>query len=328
MLYTVYRTTNLINSKVYIGFHSINNYDDIICVESINGSIFNDGYMGSGKLIKRALQKYGPINFKQSLVFISDDKKEAELLEKEIVNIKWIKSDDNYNVSIGGNVTILFGEDNGFYNKKHTRESIEKIQKSRNQTKATKPFSWCEIVNVETGDQYTTYSEIYEKYNLNNRNNIYQLIALGVLKYKSKYLNDIAIKNYNKREKWISEADERLATLKENTSNRFKGIPKTPESNIKRGKSISRWIKNNPIEHKLRMDKINKNPEKIRKSAEKHIGMKRTELTKKNISESLKGKQSVNKGKIFIFNLETNERKTISKFENIPTGWNRGYGNK
>ena len=38
------------------------------------------------------------------------------------------------------------------------------------------------------------------------------------------------------------------------------------------------------------MDKINKNPDKIRKTADKHRGMKRSEETRKNISDSLKGK--------------------------------------
>jgi len=38
------------------------------------------------------------------------------------------------------------------------------------------------------------------------------------------------------------------------------------------------------------MQEVNRNPEKIRKTAEKHTGMKRSEETCKNISESLKGK--------------------------------------
>lgn len=38
------------------------------------------------------------------------------------------------------------------------------------------------------------------------------------------------------------------------------------------------------------MQDVNKDPEKIRKTAEKHTGMKRSEEACKNISESLKGK--------------------------------------
>lgn len=45
----IYKTTNLINGKIYIGFDSHNNPE----------------YFGSGKLIKMALKKYGTSNFKK-----------------------------------------------------------------------------------------------------------------------------------------------------------------------------------------------------------------------------------------------------------------------
>lgn len=64
----------------------------------------------------------------------------------------------------------------------------------------------------------------------------------------------------------------------------------TEEANLKRGESISQWIQDNPEAHKERMDKINKNPEKIAKSAEKHRGMKREESSKAKMSETRRKK--------------------------------------
>lgn len=50
----LYKITNLVNQKYYIGVH---NTDDL-----------DDGYMGSGSAIQRALKKYGPLNFKREII--------------------------------------------------------------------------------------------------------------------------------------------------------------------------------------------------------------------------------------------------------------------
>ena len=74
-------------------------------------------------------------------------------------------------------------------------------------------------------------------------------------------------------------------------------------------------------------DKINKNPEKIRKTAEKHKGMKRSEIAKQNITNSRKkffqenGTESIGKNKIYIINIETKKRKRHDPHIEIPEGW-------
>lgn len=105
MKYIVYQTTNLVNNKIYIGVH-----------KTINPDIF-DGYYGCGLsksnnywFLKNpytpfhlAVAKYGLKNFKRTIISIFDTAEEAYALEAQIVNRDFIKRNDTYNVSIGGN---------------------------------------------------------------------------------------------------------------------------------------------------------------------------------------------------------------------------------
>lgn len=107
MNYIVYKTTNLINGKVYVGVHRT------------NPDIF-DGYIGCGvshkdkkknkKGFPKAVQKYGYENFKRETLFIYEDSeegmKQAYAKEAEIVNIDWVKSPNNYNLTVGGRFTV------------------------------------------------------------------------------------------------------------------------------------------------------------------------------------------------------------------------------
>lgn len=89
MFYLVYKITNLVNQKIYIGVHRT---CDI-----------NDSYMGSGTIIKRAINKYGKHNFKKEILFIFDNEEEMFAKEAELVNEEFVKRKDTYNNSIGGN---------------------------------------------------------------------------------------------------------------------------------------------------------------------------------------------------------------------------------
>ncbi|QHJ74482.1 hypothetical protein VH12019_00155 [Vibrio phage VH1_2019] len=88
MFHIVYQITNLINNKIYVGKHSTENiYDD---------------YMGSGKLLTRAISKYGKENFIKEILFVSHDETEAYHKESEIVNENFVLRQDTYNLKIGG----------------------------------------------------------------------------------------------------------------------------------------------------------------------------------------------------------------------------------
>jgi len=116
MKYTVYKVTNTINYKFYIGVHSTNNP--------------NDSYIGSGKIIKDAVKKYGRENFKKEILFIFDTLTEALDKEKEIVNEDFVKDNNTYNISLGGGLGGKNINGLSFEGHAHSAETKEKIRKS------------------------------------------------------------------------------------------------------------------------------------------------------------------------------------------------------
>lgn len=86
--YIIYKITNTINNKIYIGAHKTNNLED--------------GYMGSGTVISKAKKKYGIENFEKEIIHFLDTADEMFSKEAEIVTKDFIKENTNYNVKSGG----------------------------------------------------------------------------------------------------------------------------------------------------------------------------------------------------------------------------------
>jgi group I intron endonuclease len=88
MNYYLYKITNLVNDRVYIGVH-----------KTIN---ITDGYMGSGKIIRQAIEKYGLSNFKKEILETFDNYDAMMLREKQMVDEKFLSNKNVYNLKLGG----------------------------------------------------------------------------------------------------------------------------------------------------------------------------------------------------------------------------------
>ena len=107
MEHVIYRITNMINGKKYIGKHSTT---DVY-----------DGYFGSGIAIKQAINKYGIDNFKKEIICYCNNEEELKEMEKYHIKKEGTFS-KGYNLTLGGE---------GILGYKHTEDSIRKASDSR-----------------------------------------------------------------------------------------------------------------------------------------------------------------------------------------------------
>lgn len=103
MKHIVYKTTNTINNKYYIGVHSTSN--------------INDNYLGCGHWrgrkiysnitspILNAFLKYGDSNFIRETLFVFEERENALLKEQELININDINC---YNAREGGDSNYVY----------------------------------------------------------------------------------------------------------------------------------------------------------------------------------------------------------------------------
>ena len=134
MDYYIYKITNVVNNKFYIGAHK--------------GKL-NDSYMGSGILINRAIKKYGVTSFIKEILCICTNETSLYFMEKVFVGPEQVEDKMCYNMKIGG--MGGFGKPSEETRKKHSEskkghfvseETKRKISDAKKGKKMSDEQSW------------------------------------------------------------------------------------------------------------------------------------------------------------------------------------------
>lgn len=106
-IWFVYKTTNLLNGRFYIGVHK-----GTVC----------DSYLGSGIALKRAVKLHGKDNFEREVVLVCESLDDAYELEALIVDQDFVARSDVYNIALGGR---------GSNDHPHSEETKQRMRKPK-----------------------------------------------------------------------------------------------------------------------------------------------------------------------------------------------------
>lgn len=88
MLYIIYKTTHIDSGKYYVGKHKTKKLDD--------------GYLGSGTYLKRAIKKYGKEAFVRVVLYVLETEEDMNDKEAALVTENMISDPLCYNLCYGG----------------------------------------------------------------------------------------------------------------------------------------------------------------------------------------------------------------------------------
>ena len=175
-MYIVYKRTNNINGKMYIGQTE----------QTLEGRWANGkGYRGSVKFYA-AIQKYGAENFSHEILKENLTKDEADYWERYYIE-EFDTVKNGYNLKTGGTHCIyseaskqkmsknhadVSGEKNPMYGKKHSLETRMKMSQNRHDKKGSESCFAKKVICITTNKIFNTTKEASEFYDIKSKSHI------------------------------------------------------------------------------------------------------------------------------------------------------------
>ena len=194
----IYKTTNIVNGKYYIGMHST---DDL-----------EDGYMGSGTRVCRSINKHGKDNHQVEVLEFLPDRESLKKRELELVNEEKLTDKMCMNLALGGDGGWFYVNQqnlNGFSQKDVAIKAaciVNKIRSKRHVEKLQDPSykeSWlkAKVDGIKTYYDNGGINSMKDKHHSIDTKNIMRLAKCGD-------------KNPNSGKMWITNGVESTMILK------------------------------------------------------------------------------------------------------------------
>ena len=166
MIRFVYKTTNLISGKIYIGQHTTENIDD--------------GYLGSGVILQKAFKKYGKENFTREIIALVGTQEDLDHAEEFFIKhyrnkIGWGMMYNVVEGAFGGaplseehklKISEVNKGNQYFKDCHHTEETKKKIS----ETHKNHPSFSKKVLCIETNTIYPSVKEAGRQTGINHGN--------------------------------------------------------------------------------------------------------------------------------------------------------------
>jgi len=217
-IYYIYKITCIISNRYYIGMHRTTNE--------------NDGYFGSGNLLKRSVAKYGKENHIKEILEYCDSKEQLCEREAEIVNANLLKDELCLNMMTGGmGGATMTG-------RKRSLEAIEKTRKANTgkiRSEQYRKENAIRMSKIWKGNQYAKGSKAWVGKKHREDSKILMRDNHPFVKKVEMYTQDgVLINEFNS----LHEAEKLTGILRKHISRCCRGLAKTAGKHVWKFKII------------------------------------------------------------------------------------------